>query len=302
MKRILVLIVFFAVIVGCGKEKKEPISSESGLNRAPEVIAAKTTPIAPKAGTPLKVTVEVNDPDGDPVTLSYKWYVSDRLIPVEKDDALDPKFVRKGDNIFVEITPTDGKLTGTPFLAQFVSIGNTPPEIVSVNLKPRLVYPGYEIKVNTEVRDVDGDPISYIFKWRRNGIAIEGETSETLQTKGFKKMDLVVVTVIPFDGESRGRPVRSLPIVIANRPPEITSFPNTDVTNGKYTYKVQAVDPDGDTLKFSLDEPLSNMTIDQTTGIIQWDIPPDSSGSYNVKVLVSDGDAKAFQSFELLLP
>ena len=131
------------------------------------------------------------------------------------------------------------------------------------------------------------------------------EALEELDTQGFKKGDFITAIVTPFDGKEKGRSRRAIPLIVANRPPEITSFPPQDVKNGKYTYEVKAVDPDNDALKFSLEESPPDMTIDPVTGILRWDVNPErdlqSAPSYSVRVVVSDGDAKAFQGFSLEL-
>jgi len=305
-----VTLVFIAFLVlspiSCGKAKEEsapPPQPKSNL--PPQITSVKILPAVPKAGEGLKAIIETNDPEGDPITLHYRWYVNDQPLPTETGDNLGPQFFKKGDRVVVEVTPSDGKTSGNPSLSQPVYIGNTPPEIVSVRLAPTLVYPGDEIGVRLEGRDADGDALTYTYEWRRNGNIIPDETMETLNTRGFKKRDLVSVTVIPFDGADKGKPRRSLPIVIANRPPEITSFPPVDISDSRYTYVVKASDADGDPLTFSLEESPPGMTIDPATGTIHWDIPLEADlkplPSHNVKVIVTDGDAKAFQSFSLIL-
>lgn len=61
-----------------------------------------------------------------------------------------------------------------------------------------------------------------------------------------------------------------------NHPPVITSTPVTTATVGQpYTYDVEASDPDaGDTPTFSLVEKPEGMTINATTGLIEWTPSP----------------------------
>jgi len=85
---------------------------------------------------------------------------------------------------------------------------------------------------------------------------------------------------------------------IANLPPEIKS---TEVTSGevgmKYTYDVEATDPNGDTLTYSLTIKPDGMVIDKDSGVITW--TPVSEGSVDVTVMVSDGVLSAIQSFKI---
>jgi len=182
---------------------------------------------------------------------------------------------------------------------------NTLPEVVSIKLTPKLVYPGTVIKAEIEGRDADDDPVTFNREWKKNDEVLTGETMEDLDTKGFKKGELITLYVTPFDGQENGKRRWSPTIMIANRPPEITSDPPAAASNGKYVYEVKAADPDGDNLAFSIENAPQGMTIDPKTGRIEWSIPsvpdPERPSDYNVKVVVSDGDARAFQGFKLSL-
>ena len=182
---------------------------------------------------------------------------------------------------------------------------NTLPEVVSIKLTPKLAYPGTVIRAEIEGRDADDDPVTFYREWKKNDEVLTGETMDDLDTKGFKKGELITLYVTPFDGQENGKRRWSPTIMIANRPPEITSDPPATASNGKYVYEVKAADPDGDNLTFSIESAPQGMTIDPKTGRIEWSIPsvpdPERPSDYNIKVVVSDGDAKAFQGFNLSL-
>ena len=85
-----------------------------------------------------------------------------------------------------------------------------------------------------------------------------------------------------------------------NQSPIITSTPSTLAEVGElYTYEVEATDPDGDTLTYSLDVKPSGMTIDSATGLISW--TPTAEGDYDVVVKVSDGALEITQSFTIVV-
>ena len=75
-----------------------------------------------------------------------------------------------------------------------------------------------------------------------------------------------------------------------NRPPTITTTAATTATVGQlYGYDVDASDPDtGDVLTFSLDTFPSGMTINSSTGVIQWTPSGTQLGVNNVTVRVRD--------------
>ena len=78
---------------------------------------------------------------------------------------------------------------------------------------------------------------------------------------------------------------------MVNDAPVITSAPVTTATVGAlYTYDVNAVDPDvGDTLTYSLTTKTADMTINSTTGLIQW--KPTKVGDNKVAVKVADSNS-----------
>ncbi|MEK6949952.1 MAG: putative Ig domain-containing protein, partial [Nanoarchaeota archaeon] len=83
-----------------------------------------------------------------------------------------------------------------------------------------------------------------------------------------------------------------------NGAPVITSTAITSATErATYKYDVDASDPDGDTLIFSLKTSPSGMSISSSTGLITW-VPSSSQlGANNVVVNVSDSNLSASQSF-----
>jgi PKD repeat protein len=83
-----------------------------------------------------------------------------------------------------------------------------------------------------------------------------------------------------------------------NHAPTIISTPDIYVTVGQtYNYDVNATDPDGDTLNFSLSDKPSEMIINSSTGLISW--VPASAGNYEIIVKVTDGDLLDTQEFNI---
>jgi len=90
---------------------------------------------------------------------------------------------------------------------------------------------------------------------------------------------------------------------VSNRAPKITSTANINATGTRaYSYPVQANDPDGDDLMFSLTTAPPGMSIDAETGLISWTpMQPHHDGATSRVVLkVSDGNGgSASQSFDI---
>jgi hypothetical protein len=74
-----------------------------------------------------------------------------------------------------------------------------------------------------------------------------------------------------------------------NDPPQIISQPVTGATIGvQYTYDVNAVDPEGNTLTYSLDAAPTGMGIISSTGLITWTPTAAQAGANPVTVRVTD--------------
>jgi hypothetical protein len=69
---------------------------------------------------------------------------------------------------------------------------------------------------------------------------------------------------------------------------------------GQYAYDADVLDPDGDTLTYSLVVAPTNMTISSVTGLIRWVPTPDQIGIHNVTVQVDDGHGGIAKQLYLL--
>jgi hypothetical protein len=87
-----------------------------------------------------------------------------------------------------------------------------------------------------------------------------------------------------------------------NQTPTITSTSITTATvAAAYAYNVNATDPDGDTLTYSLTTNPTGMTINPTTGVINWTPTSTQLGNHPVTVEVSDGSLSVTQSFTIIV-
>lgn len=92
------------------------------------------------------------------------------------------------------------------------------------------------------------------------------------------------------------------PTPTTNQAPTITSTPITTATVATaYAYDVNATDPDGDTLTYTLTANPTGMTIVSTTGVIGWTPTSTQLGNRPVTVAVSDGSLSDTQSFIIIV-
>jgi hypothetical protein len=87
-----------------------------------------------------------------------------------------------------------------------------------------------------------------------------------------------------------------------NSAPVIESNAVTTATEGAlYIYGVEATDPEGDTLTYSLTAGPTGMTINSSTGVINWTPTEEQIGENEVEIEVSDQYRSTTQSFTIIV-
>ena len=143
-------------------------------NTAPSIVEIHLEPVPLYRGAQLKVKVVASDPDGDPVTLTYKWFRNNKEIPGAKSDTLDTKEFQKKDVLEVLVTPSDGISTregqGLP-----VTIENSPPRFAST--PPTEIKDGQYL-YQVAVTDPDEDPVTLELKQGPPGMTLDPATKQ----------------------------------------------------------------------------------------------------------------------------
>jgi hypothetical protein len=132
--------------------------------------------------------------------------------------------------------------------------GNSPPSIQSVRITPETAHIDTELRVEVKAGDRDGDPVQCQYQWVRNGTDIPGAFEKTLTGQYFGKGDEISIRVTPSDGKLQGEEVSSDFVRILNSLPKVTAVsidPELPRRNSVLKARVEASDPDGDTIAFS---------------------------------------------------
>jgi hypothetical protein len=292
------LLFLLGMVLSCGGQQEREFQDKANL---PPVISSVTiSPGNPNKESNLSLSVQNQNPSRGPVTFRYQWIKNDEQIPGENEIMLKSGNFRKGDLIRAKVTPSNGKADGSSVLSPAVKILNSPPVIQEVWIEPKVARVTDPLKAVVKGSDPDGDSISYVYKWEKNGVVLSGENTDTLEPNRFKKRDSITVTVTPSDGETFGKPKKSEAVAILNSPPTITSSPPTAPEGRIYTYRVTANDPDNDAITFSLKTAPKGMEIDKETGMIRWEIEKRDQGPQLIEIEASDPEgAKSFQRFTL---
>src|SRR2546426_935229 len=153
-------------------------SGASTGNHPPVVRSARIFPSKAMIEMELRVEVQGEDMDGDPITYRYKWLVNKVPAPGASAPQFRTDGLKNGDRITVEVTPNDGKGDGVAFTTDPVTIGNTPPDIAEIHLEPVPLYRGDQLKVTVIAGDPDGDPVTRELKRAPRGMTLDPATKQ----------------------------------------------------------------------------------------------------------------------------
>lgn len=269
-------------LLACSPEKPSGVSGQAqdaaGTVPSTYSLEIKAIPL----DSTRKSTIYLTAQGFAPADAKIAWLVNGE--PVAGQPALQFKSaeIKKGDKVQAK-----AMIKGREVLSNAIEINNAPPVVTSVKFVPEVLDHGDTLGVEAKGEDIDGDAVSFVYEWTKNGEpAGNAKNISTVLKRG----DKIKVRITPFDGEVYGRPAL-LEREIENMPPVITKEKDLKFSfDGKvYTYQVKATDPDGDPLTYSLKSGPAGMAIDPSTGLVRWDVPEDFQGKAPFIVLVSDG-------------
>ncbi len=275
------------LLAGCsGDRKPVPVvpRTVSGSTQSPAQAGSATSgkgplriePAEVYRGTPVRVSSNVFLPAGAAV----EWLVNGEIVRGAGGPALDTAQLRKGDTIQARAAGAGGTI-----LSQVVTVRNSPPETRGVRFILGDGSPGSTLGVEAEGYDADGDAVRFEIAWRKNG---EPAGTGSRLEPAVKRGDKLNVTIIPFDGEERGKSA-TISREIRNTPPVIEGQEQFQVNGNVVTFHVRASDSDGDSLAYSIKEAPVGMRIDRATGWVHWETLPGTAGKVPFDVTVSDG-------------
>jgi hypothetical protein len=127
-------------------------SAELG-NQAPVVHAIVLEPLGELTALhDVVARPQASDADGDQVEFQFEWRVNGKPAPTQ-GDVLPRTAFKRGDEITVQVVPSDGRDEGEPLRGQPIRVANAAPEIVSQPPAPS----GEEFVYQLVAKDPDGD-------------------------------------------------------------------------------------------------------------------------------------------------
>jgi phosphatidylethanolamine-binding protein (PEBP) family uncharacterized protein len=266
LKRLITLFLIFALYqVQCGGRKEE---GRVAGNNPPEITNITLLPLNPTVKSEITARILSADKDGDPITYQVKWFVNGREIG--EGMSLTYEDVKKGDKIFADITPYDGKEYGKTVRSAEIMIGGSPPRILSLSIIPDVVHVTTpQVTLNALFEDPDADSTNLIVHWLVND-EMQADTSSILQVARLKlkKNDVITGAAFADDGEFRSEAF-TFEIPIANSPPAFrTKIDSVKCRADSVHYVLPIYDPDGDRMLFEILQAPAGIKIDPEQGII----------------------------------
>jgi hypothetical protein len=260
-------------------------------NRAPFFSSAP--PVITSVGAETMYAVAVTDSDGDPLEFALLTAPDGMTIDAAGLVEWTPTTADVGVHS-VRIQASDGH--GRTAIQSFnlevrTTLANRPPTFRSLPITR--IDSGTDYAYTAEAIDADGHSITYSLPTAPAGMTIH-------PTSGLVAFDdpadgdysVTILAVDGFGGQTEQTFVLTVGAVATNPgSPVILSTPVTEAVSGSlYLYLPLAQDPDGDTLAWSLVQSPTGMTINLTSGRIDWTPTSAQLGPHTVLVKVSDSN------------
>lgn len=242
-------------------------------------------------GSSLDFSVSASDPDGDP--LSYSWKATGGTLDAAGRTAKWTAPNEPG-SVAVTVTVSDGKGSSVNQTWNITVVVRPPVITEHVPSDDNFqVNVGSVIDFHVTASDPDGDPLS--FTWEATGGAFQSKHRDRAEWAAPSQAGHVRVKVTVSDGKG-GSATQTWHIEVTARPPEITAHTPVDdeltvVLGEVVEFSVSVSDPDKDSLSYTWEATVGTFDDDKSDRT-KWTAPMEP-GTAEVTVTVSDGKGGA---------
>lgn len=164
-----------------------------------------------------------------------------------------------------------------------------PPVIEKVSFEPGFPVTGEQLLARVQASDPDGDEIKVRYRWEIDGEAVQESEDSTLNSP-LHRGAFIEVAVIASNSSADSGPVK-VSVFVGNASPTLRLAGQSLGGDNTYRATIEAADAEGDPVKFALKTGPPGMNIDPDTGIVQWLVRPEETGSgYEVQVAARDSE------------
>ncbi len=255
----------------------------TAVNDAP--VAQNITGAVNEDATVL-LTLSANDSDADPLTFTVVTQPQNgTLSGTGAEQTYTPNPNYSGVDSFT-YSANDGTATSNTAIA---TITVNPVNDAPVAENTVATIPVNQVAtINLTATDIDGDILAYsLVSQPQNGTAaIQDNVVTYTPNNNYSGTDNF--TFAASDGVLSANATVSITVTPApNSPPQITSTPVlVGIESSLYEYTIEATDPDGDALSYSVIEGPSGLVVDNSTAIVSWASPV--LGDHSIILEVAD--------------
>ncbi|WP_414573235.1 putative Ig domain-containing protein [Nostoc sp. CCY 9925] len=254
-------------------------------------------------GEELIYRANASDPNANPLTYDLTLAPSGMLINKETGTLIwSPKANQAGIfNVILRVQDGQGGMALQAFQGTVLPENHEP--VFTSTTPTANPQVGKTFRYQAQALDSDGDTLIYsLLTGAPSGITINSTTGLVTWTPTAAQLGTQEFSIKVIDGKG-GEGLQKVSLVVntaaPNLAPVITSTPRTQTRLGNsYYYKLEATDPDGDILTYSLQTAPTGMNI-TSDGVITWTPTAAQFGSQPVVINVSDGSSTQTQSFNL---
>ena len=224
-----------------------------------------------------------NDPDGDPLAYTF-------TSPLDDSGSWQTTYSDEGEYT-VTITASDGDLSASQHVLIIVNRKEEAPVIDSASPESTTLEIAEDNVIDFSVSASDLNDDELYHDWKVDGEQVSTTTSFTYDLD-YDSAGSHTVKLSITDGALETTQIWAITVDNVNRQPEMEQIDNRAILeNEPVVVVVEAADPDGDNLVYSVDSDL----FVQEGNVFTWYTTYDDSGAYELTVTVTDGDLSTSQ-------
>ena len=270
-------------------------------NQSP--VFTTSVPTTAQVDQVLRYQAKATDPEGD--RLTYSLSLKPEGMTIDGNTGLivwKPTAAQLGTHeVIVRVQDNLGGVT-LQFAQILVQPTNHAPLFTSIVPNNAQVQSGKNFQFQSSAIDPDNDALSYVLvSSTGNGITIDSTTGLVTWTPDDTQLGANQFTIKVEDGKG-GQAFQTVTLAVNtadnNQAPIFTSTPRTTTRIGSsYFYQVEATDPNGDALTYSLVNAPTGMTLEN--GLISWQSTAAQAGQQTVTIQASDGTLTTEQTYQI---
>ncbi len=243
--------------------EEEVVLPELSNEEPVELTSEEMRVISVKENQLVKLNVQVEDPDEDPVEYSF-------TAPLSKEGEWQTNYGDAGEYV-VTLSATDGLLTSEEKVRIVVERVNVAPTVTG--LRDITVDEGEVVEVNPNVNDPNGDAVN---------VEVSAPLSEGVFATDHTSAGEYQITVTASDGELTTEERFTLTINDVNELPVVENIEDITLLEGETVEIMPEVsDLDGDNVEVTISEPIGDDGV--------WETTFTDHGEYKVVVRADDG-------------